>query len=178
MEDTEAVCVNCLEQLETVCIECAECPRVVLCVPVSSLVCLTDCVGTVFWCRRRGRSTQEIPWVQNQSRFSCDYVCLRGLKTISSNKSTTVFGEWDIEDERKLLDALEQYGVGNWWVPRHTMNECSFCVLLGRTYRWKLEERHPPNACNIIVNIISTVWWTMGFCPRDVQSHVFLITRI
>ncbi|CAL8078686.1 unnamed protein product [Calicophoron daubneyi] len=86
MESDVPVCVYCLRELNGTFIKCMDCSRVVLC-----LSCF--CSGVEAGAHKRTHGYQ--------------------IKT-TCQTSIPVFGGWDAREELKLLEALEQYGVGNW----------------------------------------------------------------
>lgn len=80
-------CTYCLQKINGIYFKCSECPRIILC-----LLCY--CSGAEAGAHKRTHG-----------------YC---IETTAQGAAWPIFGGWNADEERYLLDALEHYGVGNW----------------------------------------------------------------
>ncbi|VDP87804.1 unnamed protein product [Echinostoma caproni] len=87
MNSEQATCQYCLKTIDGTYIKCMDCSVISLC-----LTCF--CLGVEAGNHKKTHGYQ--------------------IKTTSKSPSVPVFGDWNAQEELQLLEALEQYGVGNW----------------------------------------------------------------
>ncbi|KAF6778655.1 hypothetical protein AHF37_02008 [Paragonimus kellicotti] len=85
--EPDVVCTYCLRDITGTYLKCSDCSGIVLC-----MVCF--CSGAEAGAHKKTHGYR--------------------IKTTSRNTAVPIFGNWDANEERHLLDALEHYGIGNW----------------------------------------------------------------
>ncbi|KER21665.1 hypothetical protein T265_15035, partial [Opisthorchis viverrini] len=119
MEFDSICCVYCLHDLSGAYVECTDCSGVILCLEVS---CPCFCSGAEAGSHKKTHGYR--------------------FKSASKNASVSIFGGWAANEEQQLLEALEHYGVGNWYVYYSPSSSLS-SSLFREDVSLKVETRSP-----------------------------------